>query len=189
MAINLRLEPTRVKHLSGALLQGRLLASSANIRLDCKCLLETNTLAYCENPYIMAIKLRLEPTRVKHLSGALLQGRLLASSANIRLDCKCLPMTNTLAQYKNPEIRAIKSFIVQATDCLQQINNKLTPSVVRKQKSFFNNWHKLTSQFLGYQCLGVSCVSEMKSIEKFKYLLYLWHDDSIQDSSWIAAAS
>jgi hypothetical protein len=43
-----------------------------------------------------------EPTRVKHLSGVPLQGRLLASPTNIRLDWKGLPRTNTLADYKNP---------------------------------------------------------------------------------------
>ena len=46
--------------------------------------------------------IRQEPTRVKHLSGAPLYGRLLASSTNIRLGWKSLPGTNTLAYYENP---------------------------------------------------------------------------------------
>ncbi len=46
--------------------------------------------------------MKLEPTRVKHLSGAPLKGRLLASPTNIRLGWISLPRTNTLAYYKNP---------------------------------------------------------------------------------------
>ncbi len=44
---------------------------------------------------------RLEPTLVKHLSGARLKGRLLASPRNIRLGWKGLPRTNTLAYYES----------------------------------------------------------------------------------------
>jgi hypothetical protein len=37
---------------------------------------------------------------VKHLSGAPIQGRLLAVPTNIRLSWNCLPGTNTLAYHK-----------------------------------------------------------------------------------------
>jgi hypothetical protein len=47
---------------------------------------------------------RLEPTRVKHFSGAPLYGRLLASPTNIRLGLKGLPRTNTLAYYENHKL-------------------------------------------------------------------------------------
>jgi hypothetical protein len=46
--ILVRLEPSQIQNLSGAPLQGKLLALSANIRLVWKGLLETNTLAYYE---------------------------------------------------------------------------------------------------------------------------------------------
>ncbi len=45
-----------MKSLSGASLYGRPLASLTNIRLGWKGLPETNTLAYCENPLITAVK-------------------------------------------------------------------------------------------------------------------------------------
>jgi hypothetical protein len=45
---------------------------------------------------------KTEPTQVKHLSNAPLQGSLLASPQNIRLDWKGLPGTNTIAFYENP---------------------------------------------------------------------------------------
>jgi hypothetical protein len=44
---------------------------------------------------------RSEPTQVKQLSGAPLEGRLLALKTNLRLDRKGLPGTNTLAYYKH----------------------------------------------------------------------------------------
>jgi hypothetical protein len=47
------------------------------------------------------LHVRPEPTEVKHLSGAPLWGRLLASTTNMRLGWKSLPRTNTLAYYKN----------------------------------------------------------------------------------------
>jgi hypothetical protein len=53
----------------------------------------------------------MKPTRVKHLSGAPLQGMLLALPANIRLGWKYLPGANILAYYKNPQITTVKSFI------------------------------------------------------------------------------
>jgi hypothetical protein len=37
-----------------------------------------------------------------------------ALPANIRLNWKGLPRTNTSAYYENPQIKAVKSFIVQA---------------------------------------------------------------------------
>ncbi len=43
-------EPKGMKHLSDAPLLGRLLALPTNIRLGWQYLLETNTLAYYENP-------------------------------------------------------------------------------------------------------------------------------------------
>ncbi len=51
---------------------------------------------------------------MKHILGAPLYGRLLASPTNIRLGWKGLSETNTLAYYENPEITAVKCFIVQA---------------------------------------------------------------------------
>jgi hypothetical protein len=53
---------------------------------------------------------------VKCLSGDPLLGGLLTSPINIRIGWKDLPGTNTLAYYKNPEIVAVKSCIVQALD-------------------------------------------------------------------------
>jgi hypothetical protein len=50
---------------------------------------------------------------VDHLKGASL-GPAQASPANIRLGWRGLPGTNTLAYYENPEIMAVKSFILQA---------------------------------------------------------------------------
>jgi hypothetical protein len=50
----------------------------------------------------------------RHLSGAPIQGRLLASPPNIILGCKGFPGTNALAYYENPYITTVKSFIVQA---------------------------------------------------------------------------
>ncbi len=47
---------------------------------------------------------------MKHLSGAQLWGRLLASPTNISLGWKSLPGTNTLAYYKNPWLTDKKSF-------------------------------------------------------------------------------
>jgi hypothetical protein len=42
-------------------------------------------------------------------------GKPEALPANIRLDWKGLPRTNTLANYENPQITAVIIFIVQAT--------------------------------------------------------------------------
>jgi len=48
------------------------------------------------------IAARPEPTQVKHLAGAPLKGKLIASPQIIRLGWKGLPRTNTLAYYENP---------------------------------------------------------------------------------------
>jgi hypothetical protein len=48
---------------------------------------------------------------VKHLSGAPLKGRLLASPTNIRLGWKGWPGSSTLAYYENSSIIAVKCFI------------------------------------------------------------------------------
>ncbi len=52
--------------------------------------------------------------RMEHLKGASL-GQAPALPANIRLDWKGLPGTNTLDYYKKLLIKAVKSFIVQAS--------------------------------------------------------------------------
>ncbi len=64
---------------------------------------------------------RLEPNKVKHLSGAPLKGRLLALSTNIRLGWKGLTETNTPAYYENLLITAVKSFIVQALTIIKAV--------------------------------------------------------------------
>ncbi len=48
------------------------------------------------------LQVRPKHTRVKHLSGAPLQGRLLTLPTNLRLGLKGLPGTNILAYYENP---------------------------------------------------------------------------------------
>ena len=48
---------------------------------------------------------------MKQLSGTPLKGRLPALPTNIKLGCKGLPGTNTLAYYENPFITAVKIFI------------------------------------------------------------------------------
>jgi hypothetical protein len=63
---------------------------------------------------VLCLRVRPEPIRVKHLSGAPLYGRPLASPINIRLGWTGLPGTNTLAYYENPKITSVKSFIVPA---------------------------------------------------------------------------
>jgi hypothetical protein len=51
---------------------------------------------------------------VKHLSGAPLWGRLLASTTKTRLGWKGLVGTNTIAYYENQYITSLKRFVVQA---------------------------------------------------------------------------
>jgi hypothetical protein len=72
----------RVEHLKGASFELSP-AITANIRLGWK-----------------GLRLRPEPTRVKHLSGAPLKDRLLALPKNISLGWKGLPGTNALAYYE-----------------------------------------------------------------------------------------
>ncbi len=48
---------------------------------------------------------------MKHLSVTPLQGRHAALSTNMKSGWKDLPVTNTLAYYKNPQITSVKSFI------------------------------------------------------------------------------
>ncbi len=54
---------------------------------------------------------------MKQLSGAPIQGGLLALPTNFRLDWKGLP--GTLAYYENLHITVVKSFIVQAQEKLE----------------------------------------------------------------------
>ncbi len=49
---------------------------------------------------VKCLRVRPEPTQIKNLSDAPLQGRLLASLANIRVGLKGLPESNTLAYYE-----------------------------------------------------------------------------------------
>ncbi len=51
---------------------------------------------------MLSLKVRPEPAPVKHLSGTLLEGRLLVLPTNVRLDWKGLLGANTLAYYENP---------------------------------------------------------------------------------------
>jgi len=55
------------------------------------------------------LRIRPEPTQVKHLSGAPVLGKLLALPINIRLGWKGQPRTKTFIK-----IRAIKIFIILA---------------------------------------------------------------------------
>ncbi len=59
---------------------------------------------------VKCLGVRLEPTRVKHLSGSPLQGRLLTFPTNIRIGWINLPGANTLAYYENLYITDKKSF-------------------------------------------------------------------------------
>ncbi len=57
------------------------------------------------------MQVRPEPSRVKHLLGAHVQDRLKALPTNIRLGCKGLPRTNTLAYCEHSSIPSSKSFM------------------------------------------------------------------------------
>ncbi len=57
---------------------------------------------------------RQGPTQVKHLSGALLQGRLLALPKNNRPGLKGLPGANALPYYENSLLTFVKSFKILA---------------------------------------------------------------------------
>jgi hypothetical protein len=73
-------------------------------------------------PFQPSFSSRPEPTEVEHFSGALLLGRLLASPANIILDWKGLPGTNSLAYYKHQQIKGGNtkggSITLPLTSCL-----------------------------------------------------------------------
>jgi hypothetical protein len=53
---------------------------------------------------------------VRHLSGAPLNGRLLALPTNTKLGWKGFPETNTLAYYGNKKIAAVISFMIEAQE-------------------------------------------------------------------------
>ncbi len=85
------------------------------VNYDCKNVLQNWTqllmILTIYNRVTLSIKLF---TAVSYLSGDPLQSRLLASPINIRLAWKGLQGTNTLTCYENPQLTAVKSFIVQA---------------------------------------------------------------------------
>jgi hypothetical protein len=56
---------------------------------------------------------------VEHLKGAL--------PVNIRVGWKGLPRTNTVASYGNPQITAMKSFIIQAQGSMLKNNVVIYP--------------------------------------------------------------
>ncbi len=60
------------------------------------------------------LRVRPEPSWLKHLSSALLYDRLLALPTNIRLGWKGLTGTKTLAHYEKSQRTAVKSFITLA---------------------------------------------------------------------------
>ncbi len=66
---------------------------------------------------IIFARLTPKPNGMKHLSGAPLQGRLLASLTNIRLGWRGLPGTNTLAYYDINYDR--KKFYSTGGDCFR----------------------------------------------------------------------
>ncbi len=65
---------------------------------------------------------------MEHFSGAPLWGMLLTSPTNIRLDCKGIPGTNTLALLTHLLIATVKSFITFSTgvDFAKLFSNSLT---------------------------------------------------------------
>ena len=91
-----------------------------------------SSLVYC-------LRVRPEPNRMKHLSGAPLYGRLLASPTNTRLGWKGLPGINTLAYYENSLITPAKSFIVQAPRGYTRMENVKGASLQQRTLKFVNN--------------------------------------------------
>ncbi len=76
---------------------------------------------------------------MKPPSRAPLQGTFLASPTNTRLGWKGLPGSNTLAYYENPQITAVKSFIVQALAFFQeQMNTGLREVLLKGRLSTVN---------------------------------------------------
>ncbi len=55
---------------------------------------------------------------MEHLIGLHSNGRLLALPANISLEWKLIPLSNTPAYYDVAKITAVKSFIAQAPEVL-----------------------------------------------------------------------
>ncbi len=90
------------------------MASPTNVRLGCKGLPGTNTLAYFENPQITVVKsfvlLALGAFVIMDHIKCISFGQALAFHANIRLGRKRLPVTNTLTFYTHSEIMNMKSF-------------------------------------------------------------------------------
>jgi hypothetical protein len=72
-------------------------------KLECCLLASLSRIVQC-------LRVRQETTQVKHLSGALLQGRLLAFHTNNILGWKGLPRANTLAYYENSKLTAVKVY-------------------------------------------------------------------------------
>ncbi len=68
--------------------------NSLNNKLECSSLASLSRIVWC-------LWVSQEPTQVKHLSGAPLQGRLLALPTSNRLGWKSLPGTNIIAYYEN----------------------------------------------------------------------------------------
>jgi hypothetical protein len=68
----------------------------------------------CLSSIVLCLQVRLKPTRVKCLSGAHLQGRLLALPTNSRLGWKGLTLSNALTYYEKASLMAVKSFITLA---------------------------------------------------------------------------
>jgi hypothetical protein len=77
---------------------------------------------------------------------------------NIRLGWKSLPGTNTLAYYKNPQITAVISFIVQGhvSQIYCHIFVKLKPGVLRYQRCQCHPPTRWPSGW-GLRPLGVMC--------------------------------
>ncbi len=73
-----------------------------------------NWSVFSDRPYRASLVLESkarEPTQVKHLSGAPLLGIILTLPTNIRLGCKGLLVTNTLAYYKHSYITGVNFFV------------------------------------------------------------------------------
>jgi hypothetical protein len=79
--------------------------------------------------------------------------RLLALLTNIRLGCKGLPGTNTLSEYKNPQITASKSFIVQDHVLFSPMfgPNKLDRYITQGWKGWLGQALKLIAPFANYK--------------------------------------
>jgi hypothetical protein len=101
----------------------------------------------------------MEITKVKHLSCALLQGRVLALPTNIRLGGKGFPGTKTPAFNENSYIMVVKSSItlglmLMGWKGIPRINalDYLASSSVTKEKGFIplNTVEQCYKKFLGH---------------------------------------